>query len=160
MKFFNAKFNTTNVDYLLDNTEFTITGDIVDNTATFFASDAKVGDIIYLNGSFRGDLILRYTIVEIKSTSELTLVARIKWDMDGDPIPPQTSAEGIIGSRITNSGLSMITNVNTNGSDELLVSAARSYEQSLLIKENAKNIEEIESKIKFPTLGYSLLQQD
>lgn len=157
MKFFNAKFDTTDVVGLEDNTKFKLTGNIVDNTAKFFATDAHVGDIIYINGSAQGELILRYKIVEIVSAEELQLVANVQWDMEGNPVMPQISSQGIIGSKIENSQLSMITNVNTNGSDELLVSAARSYEQLLLVKENSKNIAAVESKIKIPTLGYSLV---
>lgn len=157
MKFFNAKFNTTKVDRLSDNNQFTITGNIIDNTSSFFASDAKVGDIIYLNGSFQRDLLLRYKIIEINSTSGLKLVAKVQWDMEGQPVTPRAFVSGIIGASINNSQLSMITNVKTNGSDELLVSAARSYEQSLLVKENTANIAAVESKIKIPTLGYSLV---
>ena len=157
MKFFNAKFDTTDVVGLEDNTKFKLTGNIVDNTAKFFATDARVGDIIYINGSAQGELILRYKIVEVISAEELQLVANVQWDMEGNPVMPQISSQGIIGSKIENSQLSMITNVNTNGSDELLVSAARSYEQLLLVKENSKNIAAVESKIKIPTLGYSLV---
>ena len=157
MKFFNAKFDTTDVVGLEDNNKFKLTGNIVDNTAKFFATDANVGDIIYINGSAQGELILRYKIVEIISAVELQLVANVQWDMEGNPVIPQISSQGIIGAKIENSQLSMITNVNTNGSDELLVSAARSYEQLLLVKENAKNVATVESKIKIPTLGYSLV---
>lgn len=158
MKFFNARFNPTSVDYLSNNNQFTLTGNVIDNTGTYFATDAKVGDIIYLNGSSAGDLILRYKILEINSASGLKLIAKVEWDMEGDIIAPQAAVEGIIGARINNSELSMITNIFTNNSDELLVSAARSYEQSLLVKENSENIASVESKIKIPTLGYSLVE--
>lgn len=159
MKFFNAKFNTTNVESLSDNTnKFRLTGDIIDNTASFTAMSAEVGDIIYLDGSSVDDLILRYKITEITSQTNLQLVAIVQWDMDGNAVEPPL-VEGIIGAKIDNSKLSMITNVFTNGSNELLVSAARSYEQSLLVKETGASIKATESKIKIPTLGYSLVQQ-
>lgn len=159
MKFFNAKFNTTNVESIPDTTDkFTLTGNVIDNTSAFNATNAKVGDIIYLNGSFNGDLILRYKITDITSATGLQLVATVQWDMTGDVVTPQPFVDGIIGAKIDNSELSMITNVFTNGSDELLVSAARSYEQSLLVKETNASIKATESKIKIPTLGYSLVQ--
>lgn len=157
MTFFNAKFNTTSVEYLSDNNQFTITGTIIDNTSVFTALDAKVGDIIYLKGYLNENLILRYKILEIKSAVGLQLTVKVQWDMEGEPVAPQEFIEGIIGARINNSELSMITNIFTNGSDELLVSGARSYEQSLLVKENSDKIAVVESKIKIPTLGYSLV---
>lgn len=151
MKFFNAKFEPTAVEPLSENNKFNVTGNVIDNTGMFTAADVKVNDIVYLNGSYMGELLLRYKVLEITRAVGTELVAKMQWDMVEEPIAPQESAEGIIGQRINNSELSMITNVNTNATDELLVSAARSYEQSLMTAQ----AKAIESKIKIPTIGYS-----
>lgn len=157
MKFFNAKFEPTNINPLTDNSQFQLTGNILDNTGMFSALDANVGDIIYLDGAFLGDLLLRYKVIEIVNASGLELTAKVQWDMSGEVVTPLPSMDGIIGKSIENSKLSMITSVTTNAASELLVSVARSYEQSLMVNETNGNINKVESKIKIPTLGYSTL---
>lgn len=157
MKFFNAKFELADVNYLSEPSQFTLSGKVVDNSGMFFATDAKIGDIIYLNGSFLGEVLLRYKIIEITEASGVNLTVNVQWDMPEEVVAPLPYTEGIIGAKIDSSELSMITSIFTNGADELLVSAARSYEQLLMVGETKTNITNVESKIKIPTIGYSIL---
>ena len=65
MNYFNGRFDVEDGGYH-DETHYRIVGGFVDNSGTYFATDAKVGDIIYLDGSPIGVPLLRYKIAEVK----------------------------------------------------------------------------------------------
>ena len=154
MKFFNAKIILNSCLALETPGEYEISANIVDNSGIFFASDSKVGDIIYLNGSPLGELLLRYKVKEIKNNVGSDLSAIITWDMnDEETIEPPTGIDGIIGEAVNEFGTSMISSIFINSCDESVVSAARNYEQKLL----SLHLKDVDSKIKYPTLGYSLV---
>lgn len=156
MKFFNAKIIINYSSALEAPGEYEISANIIDNSGIFFASDVKVGDIMYLNGSIVGELLLRYKVKEIKEATGSTLSAVVQWDIqDEEAKEPYGSTEGIIGEVINEFGASMIGSIFINSCDESVVSAARSYEQKLI----SSSLKDINGKIKFPSLGYSLVEE-
>lgn len=153
MNLFNAKFILNSCVATEENNKYTISAEIVDNSGMFFSSDAKINDIIYLNGSVLGQLLLRYKLTKITSASGSTLEGEMIWDMEGDPIEISGGLEGIIGEQTNEFGTSMITGIFVNSCDESVVSAARSYEQQLL----ANHLDKVKETIKNPTLGYTIV---
>lgn len=155
MKLFNAKFILDSCQALETPGEYDITATVVDNSGTFFASDSKEGDIIYFNGLTLGEILLRYKVKTIKSKVGAKLTAVIVWDMEEEAIEPLVGFDGIIGEPINEIGLSMISNIFVNSCDESVISAARNYEQKLL----SEHLTAVDDKIKYPTLGYSLIEE-
>lgn len=135
MNYFNGRFDVMDGSYH-DETHYKIVGTIVDNSGTYFAADAQIGDIIYLDGSPLGVPLLRYKIAEINydETSGANLSVLVTWDM-GDEIDPQEpfgGLEGIIGSLHSNGLTANITPVAYNSVNEVLVANANSYQAMLL----------------------------
>ena len=105
MNYFNGRFDIEDGGYH-DETHYRLFGTVVDNSGTYFAADAQVGDIIYLDGSPIGVPLLRYKIAEVNydETSGATLSVLVTWDMiEGiDPQEPFGGMEGIIGALHSN----------------------------------------------------------
>lgn len=155
MNFFNAKFILNSCVAASEENKYVISAEIVDNSGAFFATNAKENDIIYLNGSALGQLLLRYKLTKITSASGSILEGEMIWDMEGDPVEVYGGLEGIIGEQVNEFGTSMIPGVFVNSCDESIVSAARSYEQKLL----AIHLDGVKEKIKNPTLGYTIVSE-
>lgn len=135
MNYFNGRFDVMDGSYH-DETHYRIVGTVVDNSGTYFAADAQIGDIIYLDGSPLGVPLLRYKVAEINydETSGADLSVLVTWDM-GEEIEPQEpfgGLEGIIGSLHSNGLTANITPVAYNSVNEVLVANANSYQAMLL----------------------------
>lgn len=135
MNYFNGRFDVEDGGYH-DETHYRLFGTVVDNSGTYFAADAQVGDIIYLDGSPIGVPLLRYKIAEINydETSGATLSVLVAWDMvEGiEPQKPFSGMEGIIGALHSNGITANITPQSYNSANELLIANANSYQSMLL----------------------------
>lgn len=141
MNYFNGRFDVEDGGYH-DETHYRLLGKVVDNSGTYFAYNAKVGDIIYLDGSPIGVPLLRYKIAEVNydETSGATLSVLVTWDMvEGiEPQEPFGGLEGIIGALHSNGITANITPQAYNNANELLIANANSY-QSMLLGLNSGN---------------------
>lgn len=135
MNFFNARFDIIDAGYY-DDTHYRIVGSIVDNTGVYFAENAQIGDIIYVDGSFLGVPLLRYKIAEINhdETMGAELSALVTWDMieGNEPQEPFAGMEAIIGGLHSNGLTANITAKDYNVANELLIANANSYQAMLL----------------------------
>lgn len=135
MNYFNGRFDILDGGYH-DETHYRILGSVIDNTGTYFATDAQVGDIIYVDGSFIGVPLLRYKIAEINydETSGAELSVLVTWDMiEGhEPQEPFGGMEAIIGAAHSNGMTANITPKDYNGANELLIANANAYQTMLL----------------------------
>lgn len=128
---FSARFDLITVD-AIDTLNWNIHGLAIDDFGIFFASDANVGDIIYIN-DFAGNQILRYTIKSIDrgvdKTSGADLYASIIWNGDvANPQDPIIGSIGIIGASSENLGLITLTDGPTNFVDESFLNSVKNYE--------------------------------
>ena len=164
MNYFNGRFDVEDGGYH-DETHYRIVGGFVENSGTYFATDAQIGDIIYLDGSMIGVPLLRYKISEINydETNGSTLSVLATWDMieDIEPQEPFSGMEGIIGALHSNRITANITPQSYNSANELLIANANSY-QSMLLGLNSgggdgtspdltdvnKRINDLESKVE------------
>lgn len=155
MNYFNGRFDIMEASYH-DDTHLKMVGTIVDNTGVYFASDAKVGDIIYVDGAYVGLSLLRYKITEINTneTSGADLSAIVEWDMPvGDCVEPFAGMDAIIGGLHSNGLTATITPKDYNSANEILVANANSY-QSMLLGNNSggggtsPDLTEVNKKIK------------
>lgn len=141
MNYFNGRLDILDGGYH-DESHYRIYGSVVDNTGTYFATDAQVGDIIYVDGSFIGVPLLRYKIAEINydETSGAELSVLVTWDMieGNEPQEPFSGMEAIIGALHSNGITANITPKDYNGANELLIANANSY-QSMLLGMNSGN---------------------
>lgn len=155
MNLFDGKFDLVD-GYFVDTNKYKIQGNYVDNTGTYTSYDAQVGDIIYIDGSFVGVPLLRYKISELHLDEyhDSVISATVEWDMiEGiEPTEPFGGMEGIIGALHSNGLTANITTYSTNGSNEVLISRAQSY-QTMLLGMNSgggvsPDLTQINSKIK------------
>ena len=154
MNYFNGRFDITDGGYH-DESHYKIVGTVIDNSGTYFASDAKVGDIIYADGTGTGVTLLRYKITEVlPETSGADLSVLVKWDMiEGiDAQEPFGGMEAIIGSIHKNNLTANITPQSYNSANELLIANANSYQNMLLgnadLSEINKKVSLLEEKIE------------
>lgn len=135
MNLFDGKFDIEDA-YYVDENQYKVQGNYVDNTGTYSTYDAQVGDIIYLDGTFVGLPLLRYKITELhlEEYSGSSISATVQWDMiDGvEPTEPFGGMEGIIGAIHSNGLTANITTSIINGVSEILISRANSYQSMLL----------------------------
>lgn len=164
MNYFNGRFDIEDGGFH-DETHYRLLGKVVDNSGTYFAADAQVGDIIYIDGSPIGVPLLRYKIAEVNydETRGATLSVLVTWDMiEGiEPQEPFGGLEGIIGSLHSNGLTANITPVAYNSVNEVLVANVNSYQSMLLglnsgggdgsspdLTEVNKKIKALESKVE------------
>lgn len=135
MNLFDGKFELVDA-YYVDENQYKVQGNFVDNTGTYSNYDAQVGDIIYLDGSFVGLSLLRYKIIELhfEEYEGSIISATVEWDMvEGvEASEPFPGMEGIIGAIHSNGLTANITTSITNGVNEVLISRANSYQSMLL----------------------------
>ena len=135
MNLFDGKFDLVDGYYVEENT-YKIQGNYTDNTGTYSSYDVQVGDIIYVDGSMVGAGLLRYKITELhlEEFYDAIISATVKWDMiEGiDPVEPFGGMEGIIGAIHSNGLTANITNLATNGANEIVINKAQSYQTMLL----------------------------
>lgn len=155
MNLFDGKFDLVDGCYVDENT-YKIQGNYTDNTGRYSSYDVQVGDIIYVDGSMVGAGLLRYKISELhfEEFYDAIISATVKWDMiEGiDPVEPFGGMEGIIGAIHSNGLTANITNLTTNGANEIVINKAQSY-QTMLLGNNKSNSElpdltDINEKIK------------
>lgn len=154
MNYFNARFDITDGGYY-DGVNYRLVGDVIDNTGNYFAYNAQVGDIIYVDGSFLGFPLLRYKIIEINSdeTAGSQLSVIVKWDMlNEESQEPFVGMNAIIGAIHSNNLTANLTSLNTNGANEILINNAQAY-QTMLLGNNSSDSElpdliDINKKIK------------
>lgn len=155
MNLFDGKFDLVDSCYVDENT-YKIQGNYTDNTGAYSSYDVQVGDIIYVDGSMVGAGLLRYKISELhfEEFYDAIISATVKWDMiEGiDPVEPFGGMEGIIGAIHSNGLTANITNLTTNGANEIVINKAQSY-QTMLLGNNKSNSElpdltDINEKIK------------
>lgn len=146
---FNAKFDLsyavqTNPE--LTN-EWEIHGSIIDNSGTYFPTDSKVGDVIYID-SYEG--IKRYVVTEIINASS-EYVANVRWDMiDAEPFEPTSGYQGLIGSSTGKFKLTTLTSWTINDLAESFINNIKNYELQL-IENGALNSPEFNGKPLTPT---------
>lgn len=135
MNLFDGKFDLIDGYYVEENT-YKVQGNYTDNTGTYSSYDVQVGDIIYVDGSMVGAGLLRYKISELhfEEFYDAIISATVKWDMiEGiEPIEPFGGMEGIIGALHSNGLTANITNLTTNGANEIVINKAQSYQTMLL----------------------------
>lgn len=174
MNLFDGKFDLLDAYFLSEN-KYRIQGNYVDNTGTYSPYDAKVGDIIYVDGSFVGLPLLRYKITELhfEEYYDAVISATIEWDMiEGiEPTEPFGGMEGIIGALHSNGITANITTTSVNGVNEVLIARAQSYQTMLLglnsggetvppdMIEVNKKIEALENKIESVQLEWEDLNR-
>ena len=154
MNLFDGKFILED-GYDNGNGGYKIMGSYTDNTGTYYTTDAQVGDIIYLDGSFAGSVLLRYKITELFHDEyyDSVISATVEWDMESDPVEPFAGMEGIIGALHTNGLTANITASSTNGASEVVIAKAHSY-QAMLLGMNSggggtpPDLSEVNKKIK------------
>lgn len=151
MNLFDGKFDLIDVTHVSDN-KYKVTGKFVDNTGTYTINDAKVGDIIYLDGSTTDFGLLRFKIVELHNSEfhDSVLSATIDWDMipEISPVAPIPGMEGIIGAVHTNGLTANITAYAVNGANEIVISKANCYQNMLLGSNNNVDFSTIEKEIE------------
>lgn len=164
MNYFNGRFDIEDGGFH-DETHYRLFGKVVDNSGTYFAADAQVGDIIYIDGSPIGVPLLRYKIAEVNydETKGATLSVLVTWDMveSIEPQEPFGGMEGIIGALHSNGITANITPQSYNSANELLIANANSYQAMLLgissgsgdgtspdLTDVNKRITELESKVQ------------
>lgn len=167
MNYFNGRFDITDGGYH-DETHYKIIGNIVDNSGTYFSSDANVGDIIYADGTPLGVPLLRYKITEIlPESSGATLSVLVEWDMiEGiDAQEPYSGMEAIIGALHDNGLTANITSQIYNSVNEILTTNTNSYQTMLLgnisgggvspdLSQVNKRINELEKRVDSVTLEW------
>jgi len=133
MKAFSAKMNVVS-SKSIENNQWIITADIVDNTGNFFARDVKVNDIIYMDGSAVGCDIFRYVVKEvIKLISNVQVEIKIEWETKNEiPFEPITGLPIIIGEP-TEIGLITMPSMSLNSLDESFINAINNFENKYII---------------------------
>lgn len=82
--------------------QWDIVANFVDSSGMFYASDAVINDIIYIDGTLFNYGMLRYKIVYIDPTTSFdTIYCRVIWELaNEEPIEPLCGFESIIGRAI------------------------------------------------------------
>jgi predicted transcriptional regulator len=98
MAMFNGRLNIQSYE-LIDIGKFNLVANLSDNFGIFYATDATIGNIIYIDASGFGLGILRYKVIDIDSvkTDFGLLYCTIQWDLSTEPVKPISGTDCFIG---------------------------------------------------------------
>lgn len=119
-----------------DYNQWEIMAYVVDNTGNFFAGNASIGDIVYLDGSMLGLQVLRYRIksIDYERLDGTELYATLEWDMGSEePIEPYVGLIGLIGQATDKLKICAIPSITINMLDESFVNSIKNYENLLIV---------------------------
>lgn len=92
MSLFSAKLSILSaISYTLDT--WSVTADVIDNLGLFYAADAQVGDVIYMDNNN----LNKYFVSEIASAAGARLLCKLT-SLDTPPVAPTPGNGAVIGA--------------------------------------------------------------
>lgn len=130
MNLFSAKFNLVSViSYTLDT--WSVTADVVDNLGLFYASDAKVNDIVYSDGTDLNLGVRKFRVSEISAAVGARLTCKLTC-LDSTPATPILGRDAIIGT--TQNGVFIMPSRAVQGVSEAFTNYVRNVENIIIMQ--------------------------